>query len=833
MRLVVGATLVAMGLGFLPVQTAAALSGGDSYTAVTTPCRILDTRQTGPTGGAPLTAQQTLTIAVTGHFACATVPSTASAVVMNTTATAPTNSGYLALYPSGAPNSTSNLNFGSGDTVANLTTIQVGAGGAVTILDGQPNGTVHVIIDLEGYYAPPGTTTAGQYVSLAPTRIVDTRNGSGCTSAGDTLGPNGTLIVQVMGSMSCTGSPTGVPNVGVSAVVFNLTATNTSAGTYLAAFEPTPAGHPLASNVNIRPDETRSNRVIVSAGVGQVAIFNAAGTADVIIDVTGYYTDKLVSGAVGSLFTPIAPRRFEDTRTDGNTLGSMGTLTVPVAGTQGIPANAVAVVENTTEVNATQTGFFTMYPGGPLPATSDLVFSRGAINPNLVQAALSGTGSETIFNCCGSADAVIDVFGYFVPATVAPTTPVPYSVSGPSPSATPVFSTSASPSQGQVTYSVDGLNSSNTPSGHVDIALFPSTGPDAPAQNGGIWTFTSSAGQGQPGAAAGEATSNNGFAYISSVEGIATSSEPGLVKDVSVMSTGTVTFTLNSFMPDGAVPVVFSEPAAADTGTLQLQANGQPSSAYPFGVGNPVIWQQPPAAGGTYTDWVVQSVNNAGNTFSACDQAKSQCFTFNDGVAGDTFAYANPANPLSLSDFQSALTGPVTQKDGLPSPVPGDELTIEYNTAGSSMFAFSRSLAASMPGSGSPAGQADVPGPPPWLAATSSIVGGTGEVQLDWSAPTNLDVVGDTSAVYQVYRALVTGGTPGPFARIGSIGGSTLATSGVQPCSNMSRTCVVDTSASTGNAYDYAVSAVSGTGNGSLATEGPASIPAYISWPAG
>ena len=834
--------LAGLGTAWSSGVTVRAAASGNSYTAVS-PCRILDTRSaTGPTSGSPMTGGTTQDVTVTGTSGC-TVPSGATAVVMNATVTQPTNNGFLAIYPKGASNNTSILNFATGQTVANLTTIQVGSGGAVTLSDGQPSGTVHVILDLEGYYAPPGTSTAGQYVALPPVRVSDTRTSSGCPNAGETIGAGHSLTVQIDGAMTCSGGASGVPSTGVSAVVFNLTATNPTAGTFLTAYPAGASSVPTASNLNLGQGQTRPNRVIIPVGSnGQISIYNANGTVDTIVDVDGYYTDSSESAGVGSLFTPIAPTRFADTRS-GTPIAQGGTLPVTIAGQHGVPANANAAVENVTDDHATQGSFFTVYPGGTRPLASDLNFGPGEINPNLVQATLSNSGSETIFNDLGTADAIVDVFGYFTPqSTPPPPTNQTYTVSAPSPSATPSVSTTGMATQGEVTYTVTGFNTSNTPSGHVDIALFPDSGPNAPANSSGTYTFTSSGGSGVAGSANGEATSDNQtstspsspnqggtggkvtgcvtsqsgcFAYISSVNGSAQSNEPDLVTDVIAASGGTLTFTVNSFQVDGTEPVVFSEPSTADNGTLQLAANGQPAMGYPFGVGGAVDWQAAGAPAGTYTNWIVQSVNNAANTFTACDENKSSCLTFNDAAATDSYMYIDPSAAQSQAEFQAELSGPVTQSNGLPAIV-GDEVNITYATppAGST-FGFSNSTSPSSPGMGTsfPGGQADVPAAPTGLMATTTNSG----TQLTWMGPTNPDVASDSSATSKVYRAPVNMGTVGTYAQV--------ATS---PCTPASSTCAVDTSGTivAGQPYSYVVSAVSGTGNGNVAAEGPGSAPA-------
>jgi hypothetical protein len=130
---------------------ALAPSTGDSYYTVS-PCRVLDSRAPGGQwGGLPLGAQQERAATIVGG-ACG-IPATAKAVSFNVTATEATLQGHLRLYPAGTtrPN-VSSLNFAAGVTRANNGVAGLGAGGAVTVFSGQAAGTVHAILDVNGYF---------------------------------------------------------------------------------------------------------------------------------------------------------------------------------------------------------------------------------------------------------------------------------------------------------------------------------------------------------------------------------------------------------------------------------------------------------------------------------------------------------------------------------------------------------------------------------------------------------------------------------------------------------------------------------------------------------
>jgi hypothetical protein len=111
------------------------------------PCRAVDTRTLAP--GTPLAAGTTRTFTIVGG-SCS-IPVTARAISYNVTVTAATSNGNVRLFPGGtAPPNTSTVNFIGGVTRANNGIVTLGTNGDVGVLLG-PVGTVHVIIDVNGY----------------------------------------------------------------------------------------------------------------------------------------------------------------------------------------------------------------------------------------------------------------------------------------------------------------------------------------------------------------------------------------------------------------------------------------------------------------------------------------------------------------------------------------------------------------------------------------------------------------------------------------------------------------------------------------------------------
>jgi hypothetical protein len=166
------------------------------------------------------------------------------------------------------------------------------------------------------------------------------------------------------------------------------------------------------------------NRVEVKLGTnGQVDIFNAAGTVDVIADVNGWFTDGSDPTAAGGKTSGLTPARVLDTRTGiggfNAPVGPAGTIFLQVAGNGGVPAmtdpvSPTAVVLNVTVTNNTAPSHLTIFPSDATrPNASDLNFVGGQTVPNLVVVKLGADGKIGIYNAGGSTDVIVDVLGWY------------------------------------------------------------------------------------------------------------------------------------------------------------------------------------------------------------------------------------------------------------------------------------------------------------------------------------------------------------------------------------------------------------------------------------
>jgi hypothetical protein len=332
------------------------------------------------------------------------VPSSGvNAVVMNVTVTGTTAPGYLTIYPTGAAQPlASSLNWTAGQTVPNLVEVALGVNGQVSIYNS--GGNTHVIFDIAGYVlAPTAGAPAGSVLEpMDPTRVLDTRLGSG------PLGPGETRRLQVAGLS--------YPH---DAVVMNMTVTNATAPSYLTVW-PDGEPRPTVSNLNFVAGQTVANRVQVKVSAdGFVDVYNAGGWVDVVADLNGRFATGI--SYVGGLFVGQIPSRIADTRWDHRALGPGLGMFVQVRGVAGIPADAKAVVANVTVTNTTAASYLSITPDGLYTKpdftvqvrSSDLNWVRGDTRANLAVVKIGGTDGIYIYNAAGSTDVIVDVVGWY------------------------------------------------------------------------------------------------------------------------------------------------------------------------------------------------------------------------------------------------------------------------------------------------------------------------------------------------------------------------------------------------------------------------------------
>jgi streptogramin lyase len=237
------------------------------------PARLLDTRTT--TGGHPgrMTGGETYNLPVAGVAGLPPVANISS-VILNLTASGPSQAAYLTAFPGGSPPTASNLNVQGGVTQPNRVAVKLAADGTVSIF--LSDGSADVVVDVNGWFGTSSASAGVLYHGLVPTRIYDSR------SPGQSmLGPDQTRPLQIRGLP-------GVPT-GATAMVGDVAVTDSNSASVMIIY-PTDAGRPVASDLNWPAGATIPNLVVVKIGAdGNVAFYNAVGSTNFVVDVSGWF----------------------------------------------------------------------------------------------------------------------------------------------------------------------------------------------------------------------------------------------------------------------------------------------------------------------------------------------------------------------------------------------------------------------------------------------------------------------------------------------------------------------------------------------------------------
>ena len=371
---------------------ASVTNGPGRYTPIA-PTRILDTRNAvGVSTRTPLAGGHTLSLAAAGVHG---VPATAIAVALNLTATQGTSSGFLTAYADGGsrPNA-SDLNWSIGATVPNFVVVPV-VDGKINLYNGGA-GSVHLVADLAGYYSLAGD----DYTATDPSRVIDTRNGTGTAHA---------VPVQP-GQIVKLNLSTAFPGVtGIDAATFNVTVTQPSKSGYLTVY-PDGASRPTASNLNWVAGQTTANSATVVNQNGTIDFYNnSSGTIQLIVDTFGYYR-----AGTSFAFGTQDPKRILDTR------HGIGTPTMKALGPhQSITFNAGQHgidLFNVTVTSGTSSGYLWLAQAGSSPTTSNLNWAPGQTVANTALVSVGDLGQVTVYNGgSGTVHVIVDELGAFTP----------------------------------------------------------------------------------------------------------------------------------------------------------------------------------------------------------------------------------------------------------------------------------------------------------------------------------------------------------------------------------------------------------------------------------
>jgi len=252
-----------------------------------TPCRVVDTRAVGGSGltgafGPPqMTAGSTRSFPIPSS-SCG-IPSSAGAYSFNITVVPPGAMNYLSAWPAGQSMPlVSSLNDARGIVLANAAIVPAGTSGAVDVFTYE---ATDVIIDNNGYFAPPGGAGALYFYPLTPCRVVDTRAVGGSGLTGDFGPPQ--MTAGSTRSFPVPASSCGVPGTA-QAYSLNMTVVPPGPLNYISTW-PTGVTMPLVSTLNDISGAVVANAAIVPAGSdGAISVFALKAT-DLVIDINGYF----------------------------------------------------------------------------------------------------------------------------------------------------------------------------------------------------------------------------------------------------------------------------------------------------------------------------------------------------------------------------------------------------------------------------------------------------------------------------------------------------------------------------------------------------------------
>lgn len=502
-------------------------------------------------------------------------------------------------------------------------------------------------------------TIGSSFVPVAPTRVADTRSYFGCSPAGR-LPADATVTVGITGRAEVN-----VPATAT-AVVLNVIAVGASSSGFLTVY---PAGivRPTSSNVNFTAGDTRANAATVKLGAGGAIAVYSSASADVVVDVVGYYQAETGPVAAGRMVLG-GPTRAYDSRGGAGKVRAGESRRIPLAGL--VPAGSSAAVVNIT-VTGSDGGFFSALPApaAGVPSTSTVNASAGATVANSTIVPLS-TGLEMWVYASHGGHVIVDVFGYV-------------SGAGAQVSSAGLFVPLSSPFRMLDTRSASPLGNGMRmwPGWSVEAAMLGRGGVPTSGVSGVVGNITYvdahdagflvayQAGFGRPSTSSvntdngGDTVANHMLCGISS-RGLAVFSSAGghAIVDVSGYLTGTATVlpavtAAKQYAPPPVWPVTLtiprlghsfqvygsSEPAVIDTGNI----GWFPGTGYPGGLGEMVVFGHRTAHGGPFR-YINQLV--PGDRITVTGDRRTGVYEVYDIDAGDSFSGFQVIPASAVSD---------------------------------------------------------------------------------------------------------------------------------------------------------------------------------------
>jgi hypothetical protein len=236
-----------------------------------TPCRISDTRNVvGPLGGPSLVGGQSRTIPVLSATGCA-IPTSARAYSLNFTVVPSGPLSFLSTWPTGQVRPlVSTLNIPTGTITANAAMVPAGNGGSIDVY---VTDNAHLVIDINGYFAPPAPGGLSLY-TVTPCRIFDTRF------------PLPAPAIIGSADVNIVNGSCGIPSLA-KAFVLNATVIPTQNLGYLSLW-PQGQAQPLVSTLNAADGALTSNMALVPTTNGSIRLY-ATDSTHALLDLSGFF----------------------------------------------------------------------------------------------------------------------------------------------------------------------------------------------------------------------------------------------------------------------------------------------------------------------------------------------------------------------------------------------------------------------------------------------------------------------------------------------------------------------------------------------------------------
>lgn len=311
-----------------------------------------------------------------------------------------------------------------------------GSGTGTVVLNVSPNASTaarNALVTVAGQVfslvqrgAPSGgpvSPSATRFVSIEPCRLMETRPEYNFEGRTGTFGPpflfaGETRTMNLNASTVCRNIP-----ASAKAIVLNATLVPRGVIDFVTVY---PAGESRPAFYTLRSLDGLivANSSIVRVGVNSGISVYASQAADLIIDVSGYFTDDpLVSTLV---YYPLNPCRVIETRAEYRPVfGPFGPPALNFRETRTfrfpgnpycvVPAGAAAYSVTVTVVPPGPLAFLTAWPAGrPLPNVSSMNSPAGRVLANSIIVPASADGSINLY-AFDRTDVIVDINGYFAP----------------------------------------------------------------------------------------------------------------------------------------------------------------------------------------------------------------------------------------------------------------------------------------------------------------------------------------------------------------------------------------------------------------------------------